>query len=536
MLSPQFTLDLNTEIVVDLFAGGGGASTGIEMALRRHVDVAVNHNPTAISLHTANHPQTEHYVSDVFEVDPIQASGGRPVSLLWASPDCRHFSKAKGSKPVSQKVRGLAWIVVRWAKMVRPRCIVTENVEEFQTWGPLTEGGYPCPERKGTTFKRWVAQLKNLGYQVEWRELRACDFGAPTIRKRLFVIARCDGEPIVWPQPTHGEGLRPYRTAAECIDWSLSCSSIFERPKSLAAATLRRVAHGFKRYTLESSKPYIVRIGQTGHGDGGKVMNIQRPLTTVTTKAEHLVLVPTLIQTGYGEREGQQPRVPGLDKPLGTAVAGGVKHAITAAVLIKNFGGEPAPGKTAQDLASPAPTILATGGPQSLLTASLVHLGHGEQSSTGAKRWSHGIRDIRVPLNTITASGCPAGVVTTHLLKEGAEEGQGLGLENDHSEDVRNLLVSFYPELAEQFPEGPITVDIEGISYKVIDLRMRMLQPHELFKAQGFPEHYQIDKGALGEKLTKEAQVRLCGNSVSPAVAEAIVRANLGAQSLRKAA
>ena len=531
MLTPQFQLDLAPEIVVDLFAGGGGASTGIEMALRRHVDVAVNHNATAISLHTVTHPQTAPYVSDVFEVDPIKATGGRPVSLLWARPDCRHFSKAKGSKPVSPKVRGLAWIVVKWAKLARPRCICIENVEEFQTWGPLTPEGFPCPERKGATFKRWVSQLRSLGYQVEWRELRACDYGAPTIRKRLFVIARCDGEPISWPEPTHGEGRRPYRTAAECIDWSVPCTSIFERPKGLASATLRRVAHGFKRYTLESPKPYIVRIGQTGHGDGGKVMNIERPLTTVTTKAEHLVLVPTLIQTGYGERDGQQPRVPGLDKPLGTAVAGGVKHAITAAVLIKNFGGAPAPGKTSQDLASPAPTILATGGPQSLLTASLVHLGHGEQSSTGAKRWSHGVRDIRVPLNTITASGCPAGVVTTHLVA--ADQDQ---VEVDHSEEVKQLLVSFYPELAERFPEGPITVDIEGVNYKVVDLRMRMLQPHELFKAQGFPAHYQIDKGADGSKLTKEAQVRLCGNSVSPVVAEAIVRANLTQQVMKKAA
>lgn len=536
MLTPQFQLDLSSEIVVDLFAGGGGASTGIEMALRRHVDVAVNHNATAISLHTANHPQTQHYVSDVFEVDPIKATDGRPVSLLWASPDCRHFSKAKGSKPVSAKVRGLAWIVVKWAKLARPRCIVTENVEEFQTWGPLTEDGYPCQERKGTTFKRWIAQLRNLGYQVEWKELRACDYGAPTIRKRLFVIARCDGEPIVWPEPSHGEGRRPYRTAAECIDWSLSCGSIFERPKSLATATLRRVAHGFKRYTLESPNPYIVRIGQTGHSDAGKVININRPLTTVTTKAEHLVLVPTLIQTGYGEREGQQPRVPGLDKPLGTAVAGGVKHAVMAAVLIKNFGGDPAPGKTAQDLNSPAPTVLANGGPQSLLTASLVHLGHGEQCSTGAKRWSHGVRDIRVPLNTITASGCPAGVVTAEMVAVNPDDCASKSGDIDHSEEVRQMLISFYPEIAERFPEGPITVEIEGIIYKVVDLRMRMLQPHELFKAQGFPEHYQIDKGANGERLTKEAQVRLCGNSVSPAVAEAIVRANLSAELLRKAA
>ena len=249
MLTSQFLLPVHTELVVDLFAGGGGASTGIEQAIGRAVDIAVNHDPEAVSLHTANHPQTRHFCSDVFEVDPLAVTDGRPVGLLWASPDCKHFSKAKGGKPVSKKIRGLAWVVIKWAKLTEPRVICLENVEEFQTWGPLGADDRPCPERKGQTFQRWVAQLRNLGYKVEWKELRACDFGAPTIRKRLFLVARRDGLPITWPQPTHAQpdssgkvakGFKPWRTAAECIDWGIAAPSIFERERPLADATCRR--------------------------------------------------------------------------------------------------------------------------------------------------------------------------------------------------------------------------------------------------------------------------------------------------------
>ena len=335
MLKPQFILPLADELVIDLFAGGGGASTGIEQAIGRHVDIAVNHDPAAVSLHQANHPQTEHFVSDVFEVDPLAVTDGRRVGLLWASPDCKHFSKAKGGKPVSKRVRGLAWVVVKWAKLTRPRIICLENVEEFQTWGPLAADGRPCPERKGKTFARWVGQLRSLGYVVEWRELRACDYGAPTIRKRLFLVARCDGQPIVWPEPTHaakpamGSGLKLWRTAADCIDWSLPCPSIFERERPLADATLRRIAHGVMRYVVNSAKPFIARIGQTG-GNGAYSNSIGSPLTTITTKAEHLLVSPSLATIGYGEREGQAPRVQDIGAPLGTIV-GANKHALVAA-------------------------------------------------------------------------------------------------------------------------------------------------------------------------------------------------------------
>lgn len=542
MLKPQFILPLAAELVVDLFAGGGGASTGIEMAIGRHVDIAVNHDPAAVSMHEANHPQTRHFVSDVFEVDPVTVTGGQPVGLLWASPDCKHFSKAKGGKPVSKKIRSLAWVVVEWARAVRPRVICLENVEEFQTWGPLTSDDLPDPARRGETFREWKGQLEALGYVVEHRELKACDFGAPTIRKRLFLVARCDGEAINWPTPTHGpkgSGLKPYRTAAECIDWSIPCPSIFERDKPLAEPTQRRIAHGIRRYVLEAAKPFIMpvthpgdvrvhsideplrtvtganrgelaltaptiaRIGQTGHGDGGKSRRADEPLSTVTSKAEHLLTAPTLVQTGYGERPGQAPRAPGLDKPLGTCVDG-QKHAVVAAFLAKHFGGEPQAGKTAASLTSPAPTVLAQGGPQALVTS---HLTHFYTSNTHG-----GEGALTKPLKTVTAGGWHAAEVRAFLLKY-----YGEGSQDQHLTDPLHTIPTH-----DRF--GLVTV--EGEEYFIADIGMRMLQPRELYRAQGFPESYVIDRGADGRELSKKDQVRMCGNSVVPPLARVIVAAN----------
>jgi DNA (cytosine-5)-methyltransferase 1 len=599
VLTPQFLLPIHHELAVDLFAGGGGASTGIEQAIGRPVDIAINHDPEAVSLHEANHPQTRHFVSDVFEVDPLTVTDGQPVGLLWASPDCKHFSKAKGGKPRSKKIRALAWVVIKWAKAVQPRVICLENVEEFQTWGPLRADGMPCELRKGNTFRRWLAQLRNLGYAVEWRELRACDYGAPTIRKRLFLVARRDGLPIVWPEATHaakpakGSGLLPYRTAADCIDWSLPCPSIFERERPLAEPTMRRIAHGIKRYVLDAARPFIVRIGQQG-GNGTYTNSPAQPLTTITTKAEHCLAVPTLVQTGYGERPGQSPRVPGLDKPLGTCVDG-QKHGLVAAYLAKHFGGEPQAGKTAADLRDPAPTVLASGGPQALVTAhvtkfransvgseldeplhtvtaggeqarpgtgnamglvtaNLVHMGHGE-GADGKARFSHGIRDVQQPLNTVTASGIPAGIVTSHLAKlrgtsSSADAAEPLGTvsaQGTHHAEVRALLLKYYgtdqdPALLE--PLHTVTtkdrfglVTVQGELYEIADIGMRMLQPRELYRAQGFPESYIIDRGADGRVLPKHAQVRMCGNSVCPPLARALVLANYSErQALRSAA
>lgn len=522
MLSPQFVLLIADELTVDLFAGGGGASEGIEQATGRPVDIAVNHDPEAVSLHQANHPQTEHHVSNVWEVDPRVVTKGRRIGLLWASPDCTYHSKARGGKPhrdrnKARRRRGLAGIVIKWVRLLKPsgqhpRLISLENVEEFQHWGPLLADGTPCPDRRGSSFERWVAQLRNLGYAVEWRELRACDYGAPTIRKRLFLIARCDGQPIVWPAPTHADpkhakarGLKPWRTAAECIDWSLPCPSIFERERPLAEATLRRVARGVMRYVVEAAKPFIVRIGQTGHGDGGKVRGIGDPLTTVTSKAEHCLVVPTLVQTGYGERPGQAPRVPGIDKPLGTVV-GGQKHALVAAFMAQHN-----TGNDGHPMTKPVSTIVAKGCTQGLVAASLVKL-RGTSSAVSAED----------PLHTISAGGEHHGLVAAFLTAY-------YGSDQDTPLDDPLHTVTTKPRFA--------LVMVDGVPHAIADIGMRMLQPRELYTAQGFPTSYVIDRGADGRPLSKAAQVRMCGNSVCPPLARAIVLANYTErQALRTAA
>jgi DNA (cytosine-5)-methyltransferase 1 len=550
MLTPQFLLPIHNEIVVDLFAGGGGASTGIEQAIGRAVDVAINHDPEAISLHTANHPQTQHFCSDVFEVNPVAATGGRPVGLLWASPDCKHFSKAKGGKPVSKKIRSLAWVVVKWAKAVRPRMIFLENVEEFQTWGPLTTDNLPCPLRKGDTFRLWKRSLEKLGYVVEHRELRACDYGTPTIRKRLFLVARRDGQPIVWPEPTHGapgslavkaKKLKPWRTAAECIDWSIPAPSIFERKKPLAEATCRRIAKGIMRYVVEAKEPFIVNVANSKTtGRGPNTWTGDEPLRTITSAPGFALVSPTLIQTGYGERDGQAPRALDIGKPLGTLV-GTQKHALVAAFLAKHY-----TGVVGSDLADPLGTITCSDH-HSLVTANLIHMGHGE-GKDGGKRFSHGIRDVDQPLNTITASGVTAAIVTSNLIKlRGTNVGSGMdeplhtvSAQGTHHAEVRAFLVAYYgvdQDPAMREPMHTVTtkdrfglVTIHGTEYAIVDIGLRMLTPRELYTAQGFPASYQIDHGVDGVPLTKTAQVRMCGNSVCPPLSRAIAMANYADQ------
>lgn len=561
MLTPQFLIPIHAEIVVDLFAGGGGASTGIEQAIGRAVDVAVNHDAQAISLHQANHPQTRHFCSDVFEVDPITVTDGMPVGLLWASPDCKHFSKAKGGKPVSKKIRSLAWVVIKWAKTVRPRIICLENVEEFQTWGPLSDDGRPCPLRKGQTFREWKQQLQGLGYTVEHRELRACDYGAPTIRKRLFLVARCDGQPIMWPSPTHTQpdargkvpaGMKPWRTAADCIDWSVPAPSIFERSKPLADATCRRIAKGIVRYVVDAKAPFVAATSQYNvsgapSGELGELLAASEPPGTVENRARArralsempgstALSASTLIQTGYGERPGQSPRVPGLEKPLGTVVAG-QKHALVSAFMAKHY-----TGVVGSDLADPLATVTSVDH-HSLVAANLVHMGHGE-GACGTKRFSHGIRSVEQPLNTITAQGAAAGLVTSHMVKL---RGDNVGAATDepvhtvsaqglHHGDVRAFMVKYYGTDQDPAMGDPLhavttkdrfgLVTAKGEAYAIVDIGLRMLAPRELYRAQGFPESYRIDRGAAGEAITKTAQVRMCGNSVCPPLARALVAAN----------
>lgn len=456
MLSRQFYFNLNNDLIVDLFAGGGGASTGIELATGRYVDIAVNHDPQAVAMHETNHPQTRHFCEDVFEVDPVAVTKGKPVGLLWASPDCKHFSKAKGGKPVSRKIRSLAWVVVKWARLVRPRVICLENVKEFQTWGPLT-GDLPDPARKGETFRRWVAELEKLGYVVQYKELRACDFGAPTIRKRLFLVARCDGLPIIFPQPTHGKGLKPYKTAAEIIDWSIPCPSIFGRAKPLSDNTLRRIANGVVRFVVNAQKPFVVK-------DCAKL----------------------LIQMGYGDNEGR--RVLDLNKPLGTVTSGGNKFALVSAFLAKHYSG-----------------VVGT--------------------------------RVNNPVGTITT-------VDHHsLVTVGMSD-----VPTDRAEEVRAFLINYYGtgmSSAVNEPlntctghvhSGLVAVRIDGKEYAIADIGLRMLQPHELYAAQGFPAGYVFDRSGNGAPLSKEAQIRMCGNSVCPPVAAALVKANYGAAAELKTA
>ena len=342
-------LALPGELIIDNFAGGGGASTGIERAFGRPVDVAINHNAEALAMHAANHPHTAHYCESVWDIDPIEVTKNQPVGLVWLSPDCKHFSKAKGGKPVEKKIRGLAWVALRWAAKCKPRVIMLENVEEFKTWGPLqidAEGNArPDPTKKGQTFKSFVRQLEGQGYKVDWREMRACDYGAPTIRKRFFMVARRDGLPISWPQATHGAPgslqvktgkLLPWRTAAECIDWSIPCPSIFERKKPLADATLRRIAKGVMRYVVESGSPFIVNTANSKTtGRAPNHWDENEPLRTITAAPGFAAVAATLVQTGYGERDGQAPRALDIGKPLGTVVGGAAKHALVSALLTK---------------------------------------------------------------------------------------------------------------------------------------------------------------------------------------------------------
>ncbi|HHL5958964.1 TPA: DNA cytosine methyltransferase [Klebsiella variicola] len=676
----------DSEIIVDNFAGGGGASTGIELAIGRSVDIAINHDPNAVAMHTTNHPGTLHYCESVYSVRPKVATAGRSVGLAWFSPDCRHFSKAKGAKPVEKAIRGLAWIVIRWALDVGPRVMMLENVEEFKTWNPLIEippkpdlphemigsfigpvyPGYsrPDPARVGETFRAFVDMLTTgipanhpalaecceflnisldseeatrlvhgLGYTVEYRELRACDFGAPTIRKRFFMVMRRDGQPIVWPEATHGDPkspavlagkLAPWRTAAECIDWSIPAPSIFGRKKPLAENTLRRIARGIQRFVIESASPFIVKCNHTTargkydcfrgqaladplqtitktHGfavavphltkfrTGATGQPITEPVPTVTAgtsrrpggnghalgvveaaitpflagnggseyqakprpldKPAHTILkesracvvapviarqfgasvghrvdepsatitaggggksqlvTPTLIQMGYGERPGQEPRVLQLDNPLGTVTAGGNKFATVSAFLAKHYGGNyTGPGVGLDEPAHSVTTV----DHHAVVASHLVKL---RGTCRDGQRTDE-------PMPTVTAGGQHVGEVKTTLAVE------------DYDEERAQQVLAFLQQYCGEDSTG--LVDISGVTYRIVDIGMRMLQPHELYRAQGFPEWYIIDQDYRGVKYAKDKQVARCGNAVPPPFAEALVRANLPEMCLKK--
>ncbi len=528
-------------LVIDNFAGGGGASTGIELGLGRPVDIAVNHDPEAVAMHDINHPHTRHFCESVWEVDPRVLVDGRPVDLAWFSPDCKHFSKAKGGAPVKKEIRGLAWVAIRYAATVKPKVVMLENVEEFVTWGPLATDGRPCPKNKGRTFTSFTNALRRLGYTVDWRELRACDFGAPTIRKRLFLIARCDGQPIVWPEPTHGDPesaevkakqLKPWRTAAEIIDWSIPCPSIFTRRKPLAENTLRRIARGIQRYVIESNKPFLVKVN---HGyDYFRGQSLGEPLQTITSKLGTGLVVPTLAPFITEHANASSQRNMQADAPLRTVCAEvkGGHFAVVAAFLAKHYGGNyTGPGS---DLDNPAPTV-TTVDHNALVVA---HVQRDFGGSIG--------HVVSQPLATVTAGGGgKSALVASHMVKLRGTCRDGhpadgplhtVSAGGNHLGEVRAFLLKYYDTGVGQPLTDPLhtvttkhrlgLVMVKGEPYQIVDIGMRMLEPHELFAAQGFPADYIHDRTAGGKKLSKAAQVRMCGNSVCPPVAAALVRAN----------
>ncbi|WP_056033423.1 DNA cytosine methyltransferase [Loktanella sp. 3ANDIMAR09] len=628
-------------LIIDSFAGGGGASTGIERALGRSPDVAINHNAAALALHAANHPETLHLSNDIWNVDPVEVAAGRPVGLLWASPDCKHFSKAKGGAPRDRNIRDLAWVVVDWAEKVRPDVILMENVEEFKTWGPVDEDGRPVREFEGVTFELWIKRLRKAGYRVAWKELRACDFGAPTIRKRFFMVARRDGRPIVWPKASHGDpdslsvkrGHRlPWRTAADCIDWSLPCPSIFDDKatikakhnltavRPLANNTMARIARGLKRYVLDSADPFIVNLthgarledtarpfntitganrgekaivnphitrfngGATGQplsdplatvtansfikrpggaaplgliapmmthlytsntagGDG----QVDRPVKTVTAGGQHhalvapvltyaqqgggnrdmrdphhticasskdqnMMLAPVLVQSGYGEAQGQAPRCLDVGAPLGTVVAGGIKHAVATPFLAQHNSARDGginPGRAAD---APLSTIIASGSHQNAVLpwiAKYYGTGDGARSDE--------------PMHTVTVRDRMGHVEASAGLPPFTTE------QADRAREVAAFLRAHDAWDHREF----VTVKVQGTTCVIVDIGMRMLTPRELFNAQGFPPDYVIegvwnDDGGdwTWHPFTKSTQVSCCGNSVCPDLAQALVAAN----------
>lgn len=538
-------IDLFDEIIVDNFAGGGGASTGIELATGRPVNIAINHDPDAILMHKTNHPYTEHYQASVWDINPGEVCRGRKVGLAWFSPDCKHFSKAKGGKPVDKKIRGLAWIVLRWAAKVRPRVIMLENVEEFQTWGPVRKGK-PVKSKVGQTFNQFIEQLKALDYDVEYRELKACDYGAPTIRKRFFLIARCDGNPIVWPEATHAPAdspevttgkKKPYKSAAECIDFSLPCPSIFERAKPLVPNTQRRIARGLDKFVIREAKPYLVHIGNgERNGQLPRIYDIDKPLNTVVSSCKQYLALPYLEQINHS---GKETRGQKLDKQVPTITS---KHgfAYIAPSLIQYHSETAKSEVRGQKINKPIMTIDGSGryGVQiPFLTQYYSGADHANTVTnplqTVTVKPRHFLNDcfltvlrnhmdsksINEPLNTITARAMHFTFIKVSVKQYSEDVWLG------HWQEIRTMLNEYTDW---NLNDNEIIVfNIDGTEYFIYDIGMRMLQPKELYAAQGFPKDYVIEKDYLGNTYPKSKQVARCGNAVPPPFATALVRANL---------
>lgn len=577
---------INGELIVDNFAGGGGASTGIEEATGYCVDIAINHDPEAIKMHKANHPYTKHYCEDVWQVDPVKVCGGHPVALAWFSPDCKHFSKAKGGKPKDKFIRGLAWVACRWAGLVRPRVIMLENVEEFKTWGPLGRRKHPIKAKQGKTFHKFIQQLTDLGYEVQFRELVAADYGAPTMRKRFFLIARCDGKPIAWARRTHGPAdspevkaglLKPYVGAYTQLDFSLPCPSIFDSAEEikekygiravrpLAQKTMDRIARGLKKFVLDNPEPFII---QCNHGGERRPIDIREPMPTITGKHGYGIVEPYMVQigqTGFAKDRSKDVR-----EPLTTIVSKN-EHCLIEPKLAPYMGTNITnhPGGSCED---PLHTI-TTGNQQCLISPTLIQ--YHSETAQGEVR-GQGIDD---PLMTVDGSN-RYGLVTSFLSKyyDGGYKGASDTLENplptvtawDHNSvvtanliqmnnhcdgkdirqplptitagdghfgEVRAFLIKYYGQGTGQDINEPLDtvtardrfglVTIEGVDYRIVDIGLRMLEPKELYGCQGFPDDYIIDRDCDGKPYPRAEQVRRCGNAVCPPIPTALVRANL---------
>nr|DAG83078.1 MAG TPA: DNA cytosine methyltransferase [Caudoviricetes sp.] len=577
---------IHGELIVDNFAGGGGASTGIEMATGYSVDIAINHDPEAIKMHKANHPNTKHYCENVWAVDPVKACKGHPVALAWFSPDCKHFSKAKGGKPKDKNIRGLAWVACRWAGLVRPRVIMLENVEEFKTWGPLGRRHHPIKAKQGETFQKFVQQLTDLGYEVQFRELIAADYGAPTMRKRFFMIARCDGKPIVWPEPTHAPadseevkaGLKkPYVGAYTQLDFSLPCPSIFDTSEEikekygiravrpLAQKTMDRIARGFIKFVLNNPKPFII---QCNHGGERRPNDIREPMPTITGKHGYGIVEPYMVQ--IGQTGFTKDRSKDVREPLTTIVSKN-EHCLIEPTLAPYMGKNTTnhPGGNCKD---PIHTI-TTGNQQCLISPTLIQY-HSETSKDGVRG-----QTIKDPIMTVDSSN-RYGLVASFLHKyyDGGYKGAGETVENplptvtawDHNSvvtanliqmnnhcdgkdirqplptitagdghfgEVRAFLIKYYGQGTGQDIKDPLDtvtaqdrfglVTINGTDYQIVDIGLRMLEPRELYGCQGFPDDYIIDHDYTGKTYPRSEQVRRCGNAVCPPIPAALVKANL---------
>lgn len=545
---------INGELIVDNFAGGGGASTGIELATGYSVDIAINHDPEAIKMHKANHPNTKHYCENVWAVDPVKACKGHPVALAWFSPDCKHFSKAKGGKPKDKNIRGLAWVACRWAGLVRPRVIMLENVEEFKTWGPLGRRHHPIKSKQGETFRKFVQQLTDLGYEVEFRELVAADYGAPTMRKRFFMIARCDGKPIVWPEPTHAPAdsdevkaglLKPYVGAYTQLDFSLPCPSIFDTSEEikekygiravrpLAPKTMERIARGLKKFVLDNPEPFIVPIGYGERkGQVPRVHDIEKPLPTIVGSGKHYLCEPKLAPYLSVNRENHFGS--DMREPVHTITANN-QHMLMTPTLIQ-YHSETAQGEVrGQTIQDPIMTVDGSNR-YGLVTSFIQKYYGGNYQGNGS--------DIKEPLHTITTlernAMCAVNLIQMNNHCDGRDVKEPIPTitaGDGHFGEVRAFLIKYYGQGTGQDIKAPLDtvtaqdrfglVTINGVDYQIVDIGLRMLEPRELYGCQGFPDDYIIDHDYTGKTYPRSEQVRRCGNAVCPPIPAALVRANL---------